>query len=170
MSEYIRTTRECSVTQLRPELLRAIQSYFQEHRLGYLEAEALLCCETISRKKSTGKLASWLSGTSDTTIYTGMLLTPEWLIWAHHGDQSGTLVNAANLKQIRAEVYNSPLTKDSGLEIAGYIGDAKNRVRGYIGMGTDPAAQKFCAEVIQAINKVNPPTTKKGLFRWLTGG
>ena len=168
MSEYIRTTRECSVGQLHPELLQAIRNYFQEHKLGDLEAETLMCCETISRKKSVGKLVSWLNGKLDTTIYTGMLLTSQWLIWVHHGDQSGTLLNAADLKQIRAEFYISPITKDAGLEIVGYIGDAKSRIRGYIGMGADPAAQKFCEEVRQAIAKVNPPT-KKGLFRWLTG-
>jgi hypothetical protein len=169
MSEYIRNTRECSVSQLHPELLQTIQSYFQEHKLGSLEAEALMCCETIStRKKSAGKIVSWLNGKSDTTIYTGTLLTSQWLIWVHRGDQSGTLLNAANLKQIRAGFYTSPLTKDAGLEIVGYIGDAKGRVRGYIGMGTDLVAQKFCEEVRQAIIKANPPT-KKGLFRRLTG-
>ncbi len=169
MSEYTRTTRECSVSQLYPELLQATQNYFQEHRLGSLEAETIMCCETVSKKKSNSKLASWLSGNPDTTIYTGMLLTSQWLIWVHHGDQSGTRLNAANLKQIRAEIYSSPLTKDSGLEIAGYIGEAKDRARGYIGMGAEPAAQKFCEKVIQVINEVNPPPTKKGLFRWLTG-
>lgn len=169
MSEYIRTTKKCFVSQLHPELLRAIRSYFQEHKLGDLEAETLTCCETISRKKSTGKMASWLSGTSDTTLYTGMLLTSEWLIWVHHGDQSGIRLNAANLKQIRAEFYTSPLTKDTGLQIAGYIGDTKDRVRGNIGMGADLAAHKFCEEVVQAINKVNPQPTQKGLFKWLTG-
>lgn len=168
MSEYIRTTRECSVRQFQPELLQPIQNYFQEHRLGALEAEALLCCETLSKKKSAGKMASWLSGNLDTTIYTGMLLTSEWLIWVQHGDQSGTRLNAADLKQIRAEVYNSPLTKETGLEIFGYISDSKIRVRGYIGMGAGPATQKFCEGVIEAINKVKPPP-KKGLFRWLTG-
>ena len=169
MSEYIRTTRECSVRQLHPELLQAIGNYFQEHKLGALEAETLLCCETLSKKKSVGKITSWLSGNLDTTIYTGMLLTSQWLIWVHHGDQSGTRLNAADLKQIRAEFYTSPLTKDTGLEIFGYIGDAKNRVRGYIAMGADAATQKFCDEVIQSINKVNPPPTKKGWSRWLTG-
>ncbi len=166
MSEYIRTTRRCFVTQLHPELLQTIRNYFQEHELGDVEAETLLCCETVSRKKSAGKMASWLSGTPDTTIYTGVLLTSQWLIWVHHGDQSGILLNAADLKQIRARFYVSPLTKDAGLEIAGYIGDAKARIRGYIGMGADLAAQKFCEEVQQAVDKVNPPT-KKGLFGWL---
>jgi hypothetical protein len=167
MSDYIRTTRECSVDQLQPELFQAIQNYFQEHRLGLLQAEALLCCETISHKKSTGKMAAWLNGQSDATLYTGMLLTSEWLIWVHHGDQTGTRLNAANLKQIRAEFYQSPLTKDTGLEIYGYISNSKARVRGYIGMGAGPATEKFCDEVIQAIARVNPP--RKGLFRWLTG-
>ncbi len=169
MSEYIRTTRECSVSQLHPELLQAIQNHFQEHRLGSLEAEMIMCCETISKKQSNSKLASWLSGNPDTTLYTGMLLTSQWLIWVHYGDQSGTRLNAADLKQIRAEVYTSRLTKDTGLEIAGYIRDAKAHVRGYIGMGAEPAAQKFCEKVIQMINEVHPPSTKKGLFRWLTG-
>lgn len=168
MSEYTRNTRECSVSQLRPELRQAIQNYFQEHALGALQAETLMCIETISRKDSAGQTASWLSGKSDTTVYTGMLLTPQWLIWVHHGDQSGTLLNAAELKHIRARYYTAPLTKDSGLEIVGFIGDAKDRVRGYIGIGADPAAQKFCEEVRQAISRVTPPA-KKGLFKWLTG-
>jgi len=156
------------VRQLHPELRQAIWSYFQDHKLGALEAETIMCCETISTRKSAGKTVSWLSGKSDTTINTGMLLTSEWLIWVHHGDQSGTLLNAANLKEIRAGFYTSPLTKDAGLEIVGHIGDAKSHVRGYVGMGTDAAAQKFCGEVKQAIARVNPPT-KKGLFKWLTG-
>jgi hypothetical protein len=160
MSEYIRTTRECSVRQLHPELLQAIGNYFQEHKLGALEAETLLCCETLSKKKSVGKITSWLSGNLDTTIYTGMLLTSQWLIWVHYGDQSGTRLNAADLKQIRAEFYTSPLTKDAGLEIVGYIEDAKTRVRGYVGMGADPVARKFCDEVKQAITRENPPTQK----------
>jgi hypothetical protein len=163
MSGYIRTTRECSVSQLHPELLHAIQNYFQEHKLGALEAETLMCCETISKKKPTSKMVSWLNGKSDTIIYTGMLLTSQWLIWVHHGDQSGTLLNAANLKQIRAEFYSSLFPKDVGLEIVGYIGDAKDRVRGYIGMGEDLVTQKFCEEVKRAITKANPPT-KTALF------
>ena len=168
MSKYIRTTRECSVSQLQPELFQAIRDYFQKHELGNLETEVLLCCETTSRQESADKTVSWLNGTSDTTIYTGMLLTSQWLIWVHHGDQSGTLLNAADLKQIRVEFYTSPLTNDSGLEIIGYIVGSTGRVRGYVGMGNDLAAQKFYEEVRQATLKANPPT-QKGFFKWLTG-
>jgi len=168
MSDYNRTTRECSVSQLHPELRQAIQSYFREHALGNLEAETLMCCETISRKKDFGRLASLLKGKEDTTIHMGMLLTSQWLIWVRRGDQSGTVLNAANLKEIQVGAYRSILTKDTGLEIFGYIGNSMGKVRGYVGMGTELAAQKFCEEVEKAISNVKPPT-KKGWPKWLGG-
>lgn len=168
MSEYTRTTRECFVTQLHPAIIKELRKYFQEHRLGDLEAETRLCCETISRKKKTGSLASWLSDKPDTIIHTGILLTSQWLIWVHHGDTSGTLLNAANLNKIGARYHTPLFTNDAGLEIVGYIGDSNARVRGYVGMGTDPAAHKFCEAVQQAIIEANPPS-RKNIFNWPAG-
>lgn len=169
MSDYNRTTRECSVSQLHPELRQAIRSYFQEHELGDLQAETLMCCETISEKKDAGRLVSMLKGVLDTTIHTGMLLTTQWLIWARKGDQSGVVLNAANLKEIQVRDYASIFAPDTGLEILGYIGDAKGQVRGYVGMGTEPAAQKFFEEVQKAITAANPPPPPKKLPKWLGG-
>jgi hypothetical protein len=97
-----------------------------------------------------------------------MLLTPQWLIWVRRGDQSGTVLTAANLKEIQVRTYVSILAKDNGLEIFGYIGDAKSRMRGYVGMGAELAAQKFCEEVQKAITNVNPPP-QKGWPKWLGG-
>ena len=168
MSDYRRITRECSLGQLRPELLHAVREYFQQHRLGDLETESLACCETISEKKGIGRLASLLGDDPDTIAYTGILLTSQWLIWARSGDQSGTVVTGANLKEIRVKMFTSRLSKDTGMEIAGYIGESKGRVRGYLGMGPELAAQKFCEQVQQAIIKLNPPV-KRRLPRWLGG-
>jgi hypothetical protein len=168
MSNYDRTTRECAVSQLRPELRQAIWKYFQEHKWGDPEAEVVMCCETTSERKSAGKLASLMNDDPDAIVHTGMLLTSQWLIWARRGDQSGMIVTAANLKDIRVKAFASRLTKDTGLEVSGYIGDSKGRIRGYLGMGPELAAQKFCDLVQQAILKANPPT-KKRLPRWLTG-
>lgn len=168
MSDYDRTTRECTVSQLRPELFQAVRKFFQEHRLGDVETETLMCCETISKKKSAGRLGSLLNDELDTTVYTGMLLTSQWLIWVRSGDQSGTLLNAANLTEIQVKAHTSLLTKDTGLEISGHVEDSKGRVKGYVGMGSELAAQKFCEQVQQAITKVNPPA-KKGLPKWLGG-
>jgi len=168
MSDYYRTTRECSLGQLRPELLYAIREYFQKHQLGDLETETLFCCETTSEKKNVGRLASLLSDDPDTMAYTGVVLTSQWLIWARSGDQSGMVVTAASLKEIQVKAFASMLTKDTGLEIDGYIGDSKGRVRGYLGMGPELAAQKLCEQVQQAIIKLKPPT-RKGFLRWLGG-
>ena len=168
MSDYDRTTRECPVSQLDPEVLRAFRNYFQEHQLGDLEAETLRCCETLSRKRSLGGLASWLNASVDTTVHTGIVLTSQWLIWARRGDKSGTVLAAANLNHISVREYSSIFSSDSGLEIVGYMEGSKAAMRGYIGMGTELATQKFCEEVQQAIARVNPPVRRRWP-KWMGG-
>ncbi len=168
MSTYDRTTRECLVNELRPELYQAVQDYFRAQQLGDPETEAIICCETTSTKKRAGRLASWLGGEGDATVYTGMLLTARRLIWVRSGDGSAVVLTAADLKEIRVRAYASPLTGDTGLEVYGFIGDSKGRVRGYIGMGPGAAAQKFCEAAVQAVAAANPPA-KRRLFGWLIG-
>ena len=155
--------------QLHPELRQAVQNYFQEHNLGDPETESLMCCETISEKKNVSRLASWLEGGTDATIHMGMLLTSELLIWVHHGDRSVTTINAANLNDIQAEAHQSWFTKENGLEIFGFIGSSKKPIRGYLGMGEEEAAQKFCEAVQSAITALRPPPTeKRGFARWFS--
>ncbi len=160
MSDYQRTTRECPVSQFHPELREAFRRYFEEHALADGELETLLSCETISRKEEAGWLPAFLQGAQDETIMTGMVLTSQRLVWVRRGDRSGLVLNAADLKQIQVKAYKSLFTKDTGLEVFGFIGDSRGQVRGLIGMGTEPAAQKFCEEVSQAISKVAPPAPK----------
>ncbi len=166
MSTYHRTTRECRVSELRPALSQAIRDYFQVQQLGDPETEVLMCCETTSAKQPAGRLASWLEGENAATAYIGMLLTPQQLIWVRATDDSGAVLTAADLKDIRVRAYTSVLTRDAGLEVFGVIGDSRGRVRGYIGMGPEAAAQKFCEAVIQAVEAVNPPVKRK-LPKWL---
>jgi len=165
MSDYHRFTRECSFGQLRPELARAIREYVQNHRaVGDVEVEVLMCCETTSEKKPTGALAALLGDNPDTVLYTGMVVTPQWLIWARYGDKSSVRVSSARLQDVQVKAYASLLVQDTGIEVSGYIGDSKAKVRGYIGMGPEPAAQKFCEQVQQAIDKVNPKPAKKSMW------
>jgi hypothetical protein len=168
MSDYNRTTRECTVSQLHPELFLAVRNYFQEHQLGDLETDTLQCCETISRKKSANRLISWLNDSLDTTVHMGILFTSQWLIWVRSGDKSGTQLASANLTRISVRVYSSIFTKDAGLEIAGQVEDSKGMVRGVLAMESVAAAQKFFDEMNQAIIKVNPPAPK-GLSKWWGG-
>lgn len=168
MSDYDRTTRECSVRQLRPELFLAVRNHFQEHKLGNWETETLLCYETTSTKKNTSKLLSWLNDGLDTTVYTGLLFTSEWLIWVRSGDKSGIQLASADLKELAVRVYTSLLTRDVGLEVTGHIEGTNGIMRGGIALESMSIAQKFCDAVNQAIIKVNPPAPKS-LSRWWGG-
>lgn len=168
MSDYIRTTRECSVNQLSPGLFPALRNYFQEHGLGNPETETLLCYETTSIKKSTNRLVSWLNDGLDTTVYMGTLFTSQWLIWVRSGDKSGVQLSSADLKQISVRVYVSILPRDAGLEVSGHIEGSKGMMRGVIAMESVSVAQKFCDEVNQVIARVNPPV-EKSISRWWGG-
>jgi hypothetical protein len=161
MSGYIRTTRECSVSQLHPSLLQAIHEYFQTHQLGDPDTGIQMCCETISEKRNPGKLGALLEGNPDTIGLLATLLMADWLIWARNGDRSGTVVSGARLKVIRVKAFVSRRSKDFQLEVSGFINDSKEYVRGNLGMGPDLAAQRFCEQVGQAVSKVNPPPNRK---------
>ena len=168
MSEYNRTTGECRVSQLHPEVVQALRNFFQQQQLGDLEAETLRCCETTSRKKNSNGLFSRWNASQETTVHTAILLTSQWLIWVRKGPESGTQLTAARLNQISVREYKSLFTSDTGLEVSGYIEGSKSPVRGYIGMGPESATQKFCDEVRQAIDRVNPPV-QKIWPKWLGG-
>ena len=168
MTTYDRATRECPVAELRPELYEAIRDYFKEQQLGDPETETIICCETTSTRKDAGRLPAWLDGGEPATSYTGMLLTSQRLVWVRSGADSGMVLTAAALKDIRVKAYTSPLTRDTGLEVCGFVEGSKGRVRGYIGMGPESAAQKFCEAVVKAVEAVNPPA-KRRLFGWLLG-
>lgn len=167
MSDYTRSTRECTFDQLRPELRRAILEFARMGEIGSLADDILGCCETKSEKKAGGFFSGWFETGADQITYTGALFTAEWLVWARSGDVSGAHVTAARLADIQVKPYASLLVRDKGLEVFGYVGDAKRRMRGYIGMGPEPAAQAFCQGVQQAAEKINPPNKK--LPSWMGG-
>ena len=164
MSDYMRTTRECPLSQIPPEPRQAIRDHFQEHELGDPENETLMCCETISERKSASKLQTLLEGEQDMRVHTWMLLTSKSLIWVRSGEQTGVILNAADLHMIGAKEYKSILNKDAGLVIYGYIGESKRRVRGHIGMGAEPVAQEFREQVMSAIAELKPDSKKRGWF------
>jgi hypothetical protein len=161
MVGYRRTTRECFVNQLNPILLQAFQDYFLEHKLGNPAEETLLCCETFTEKENAGRIETWLSGNQDSTDYLGIILTKERLFWALTGDRFGTKAFGANLKDIRLKPYQSRFTNETGLQIAGFLGDFNDFVKGNLALGPEEAARKFCEEAVKTAEKVNPPAKKR---------
>jgi hypothetical protein len=168
MSGYVRTTRECPVTQVQPGLYQAIWDYFQKYQLGDVDTEVLKCCETISEERNAGRLSTFLDGHPDKVIRLALLLTTDWLIWAASGDQSGIKVNGARLFGLKVKVFVARRSEYMQLEITGIIGNTKEYVRGTLELGPELAAQKFCEEVGKAVLEINPPVKRK--FLGLMGG
>jgi hypothetical protein len=165
MATIERTTRETSIRNLNPKLLKGLQEYFQANKLGALDSEALLVCETITERTGFGRLAAWLDGSPDSAEVLGLVLTPQYLVWARSGDHTKTIVIGADLKQIRVWQYASRITKETGLVISGFVGINADRVRGKLALGPEPAAIKFCEQAIEAVKKAKPP--RKLVIPWL---
>ena len=163
MSNYHRATSECALAQLRPPLRQAIRDYVVQHGLGEIE-DLLMCCETISEKKDTGWLTALLTGEPDSRYNTALLLTRNSSSGRVTGDRSGTVVSAAKLKDIQVRAYSSVLTGDWGLEVSGFVEGFPRRLRGFIALGPELAAQQFCDVATQAVSKAQPPPAPRTFF------
>jgi len=150
MGDYVRTTRECTLDNLNPLLAEALRAHIEKHELGNVAASSLICCETTSTKQKKG-----LFGGKAEVILTGMLLTSHWLIWAtgKAGEAPGVL--SARLRDIQVQDYEhsdlAKLIQDTGLNISGLRTDAINLGSSFIGLGAEPAAQKFRSMLKAAI-------------------
>ncbi len=164
MSRYKRFTRECTMTQLKPVLRDAVRKHLAARGLADEEAQVVMCCETVSERQPATGLSALVKEDTDEVYYTGALFTPEWLVWARSSEKSGTAVISARLAQIRVKLYASLLVSDNGLEVSGMVGDPLAHVQGYIGLGPESAAQRFCEAVKKAVDKVNPPRSFLDLF------
>jgi hypothetical protein len=161
MFGYTRTTRICPVSQIHPNLAQVIREFFQTHQLGDAESEITQCCETISTRPTPNRLVGLLDGNPDTTIHLAIVLSPDWLVWARNGDQSGTIVTGAKLQVLKAKAYVRRNSKNMELELSGFMADTREYVRGSLELGPDAAAQKFCEAVVSAILKAKPPSKTK---------
>lgn len=153
MGDYLRTTRECPFEDLQPPLVSAIRGHIDRHELGDIEGTALICCETTSTKKKKG-----LFGGKKEVIVTGVVVTPQWLIWASgkEGEVPGVL--SARLQDIRVQDYEKSdlyrMMQDTGLNVLGLRTGAGDLGSVFIGLGPEPAGQKFRAVLREAIAKI----------------
>ncbi len=153
MGNYHRSTRQCTLEGMSPALVTAIRAHIAKHELGDAEKSALMCCETVSTKQKKGLL-----GGKPEMILMGVLLTPQWLIWAAGKESETPGVLSARLRDIRAQDYEKSemykLMPDSGINISGIRTDAVDLGSAFIGLGPEPAAQEFRAALKGALAKV----------------
>lgn len=150
MGDYLRTTRECEFDDLQPLLVTAIRGHIDRYELGDIEGSALMCCETTSTKKKKG-----LFGGKTEVILTGVVITPQWLIWASGKEGEAPGVLSARLDDIRVQDYEESemykMMQDTGLNVLGLRTGASDLGSVFIGLGPEPAAQRFRAMLKEAI-------------------
>ncbi len=158
MGDYQRSTRECNFDRLRLEIVEAIRAHAQQHELGDVEREALICCETTNeKKKSSGLFSKLAGGDPDKVHYTGIVVTPRWLIWATSGAKRGVVVLSSRLRDTEVRDYEATpsykLLQDTGLEVVGFFSGSLERAQAFIGLGPEPAAQNLRSVLKQAIQQ-----------------
>lgn len=151
MREYQRTTRACTPTELRPELLRALEEHALKYELGEIVADSLGCVETASEKIKKGLFDRFLGGGS-TTQYTGVIFTGKYLVWATTDGKVGVVPAHARLAEIEVSDYNSPLIEDSGLDVFGFVNRSSERVQAFIGLGDEAPAAEWRQKVRTAVS------------------
>ena len=152
MNTYTRSTRECTFADLRPELVTAIRKHIEKYRLEDIEATLLICCETTSTIQKAGLFTNG----SETSI-TGMIVTAQLLIWTNGEKRDKPIVRSALLRNIDVQDFeNTAMYKvnpDSGMNITGRYTDVTKQGQAFIGLGTDPAGEKFRQVLQHAIQK-----------------
>jgi hypothetical protein len=166
VTDYRRTTRECTFDELRPELAKAIRGYAQRQEWDNLEAEVLACCETTTERTSTNPLDAWLHGSAPTITHLALIATPDRLIWAFN---NGTDVGAASAqyKDMRLKIFQPKHTPDFAVDIYARMDGTREKAGGRFMLGSSPDAQKFCEDVMRATDTLYPPEVKKPRRKWL---
>jgi hypothetical protein len=152
MNANIRTTRECTFGDIRPELAAAIRKHIEKYQLGVVESSLLICCETTSRGQKTSLFAS-----GDKTTITGMFVTTKLLVWTSGNGKGKPAVTSALLRNIDAHDFENTamyqVRPDSGMNITGRYTDVTKQGQSFIGLGSDSGGEKFRQVLQHAIQK-----------------
>ena len=166
MSHYQRTTRACTLDELRPELAEAIRTYAQRQQWDNLEAEVLACCETTTERISTNRLDAWLNGSAATISHLALIATPHRLIWAYSSDRARASAASAQYKQMRLKILTPKRTAAIGVEIYARMDGTGEKTGGRFMLDDNPAARHFCEEVKRATDRLHPSSEEKPRRKW----
>jgi hypothetical protein len=148
MGDYKRTTRECTLDSLRPELRDALRAHVGKYNLGDVFSNVTLCVETTSEKIKKG-----LFGGGE-TIYTAAIVTKDWLVWANSGTNVKPHAMSARLSQITVQDYATSsfakLIADTGVNVNGLKTDTPEVGTTFIGLEENAAGRKFREALIAA--------------------
>ncbi len=169
MSHTQRTTRACTLDELRPELAEAIRAHAAQQQWDNLEAEVLACCETTTERTSTNRLDAWLNGSAATLSHLALIATPQRLIWAYGSDRVRAGAASAQYRQMRLKMSRPKGTADIAVDIYGRMDGTREKTGGRFMLDGSPAALKFCEEVQRATVPLREPAEEKPRRRWWFG-
>lgn len=152
MNAYNRSTLECAFADLRPEMVTAIHKHIEKYNLGEIESSLLICCKTTSTTQKTGLFTNG----SETTI-TAMIVTAQLLIWTDGEKRDKPTVRSALLRNIDVQDFENTamyqINPDSGMNVTGRYTDVTKQGQAFLGLGTDPAGEKFRQVLQHAMQK-----------------
>ena len=152
MNMPTRKTRACTLDTLDEQLKAAIRAHGAKYELDDLDADILMCCETISVLHKKG-----LFGGIRTTL-SAVYVTPKWLVWADSNGRRDVTAGTARLSQIDVRDYRATaqysITPAQGLNITGRYTDKNKTGITFIVLPAELAGQKFRQVLDEAMRKI----------------
>ena len=161
MSHYQRTTRECTLAELHPELAEAIRNYAQRQQWDNLEAEVVGCCETTTERTSANRLDAWLSSGAATISHLALIATPHRLIWAYSSERVRAGAASAQYKEMRLKIFTPKTTAGIAVDIYGRMDGTGEKTGGRFMLDGSSAAREFCEQVQRATAPLRQPAEEK---------
>ena len=153
MGDYNRSTREISLAGIAPEAKEALDKHLELYELGSILDDALICVEANYDKIKKGLFA----GPGPKSLVVTVVLTPRWLLQVIKEDSEKAFARSAQLRDITVTDYEkSPFysrIQDTGVEVSGGFTGAAENSSSFIGLGKDPAGEKFKAMIIEAVQE-----------------
>jgi hypothetical protein len=149
---YERASRACDLVGMTPELADAIKAWAEKNERTPLLAKATAGCETRSSPLKRG-LSGLLRGSPQPQLC-GMLLAPQWLIWATKVGDERPFVVSVRLPEAELTDYakrpERDIMPDEGLDVFGHIGFSSERGTVFLGLGDDADGRAFKQKVLAA--------------------
>jgi hypothetical protein len=162
--EWERSTRVCPSIDFRPDLLEALRAHVESRELGPVEAQALVCFETVSHRIARAGLLMKLAGASHKKIAQAVIVTATRLVWAQRADDDAPGAQSQLLSRLDVSDYeegpSAQLLPDHGLEVHGIEAQGGHAGTLFFGLGEGPDAdhaRRVLKEAVRAAQGEGPP-------------
>lgn len=143
--DWERSTRVCPSIDLQTDLLQALRELVEARELGPVEAQALVCFETASRRTKKASLLMRMGGAAGhKTMMQAVIVTPTRIVWAQRADDGVPSAHTQLLSRLDvADFEKGPgaqVIPDRGLEVHGIEAMGGTVGTLFFGLGEGPDA------------------------------